>query len=117
MDTISYTRYLLQIMHEAMKPMSEEWDMVRPGGLRLHDDIWFNAIREFRKLKMRRELPPKDSVLDNLIHLGLIDQNVKCSPQINQVLRYSAVLAGRLTTRQFFVEEQVSLASSCLGTK
>ena len=96
-----------------MKPMSEEWNDHRLEGLRLHDDIWFNAIKEFRKLKGRRELSTRDIVLDGLIRLGLIDQSsVKCSPQINQVLRYSAVLAGRLTERHRVFEEQVSFISS-----
>lgn len=101
-----------------MKPMSVEWDDEQPAGYRLHDDIWFNAIREYRKLQLRKEFSSTDTVLDGLIRIGLIDQTSnQCTPQINQVLRYSAVLAGRMTARHLVVEEQVSSTSSGLGNR
>ena len=92
-----------------MVEMSVEWDDEQPIGLRFHDSVWYNAIREFRKLKVRKGLPSNDAVLDELIRQGLIDKfSIKCTPQMQQMLRYGAVLAGRLNMHLVSVKEQVS---------
>lgn len=92
-----------------MGEMSGEWDDEQPIGLRFHDTVWFNAIREFRKLKTRKRLPGNDVVLDELIRQGLIDKfSAKCSSQIQQMMRYGAVLAGRTATHLFVMRERVS---------
>ena len=89
--------------------MSVTWDNTQPIGMRFHDEIWLHAIKEYRKLRLRKELSAKDAVLDELIREGLIDKvNAKCTPAIQQVMRYAAVVAGRLTSRNFVMEEQVS---------
>ena len=93
--------------------MSIEWDEAQLIGTKFHDTIWYNAIREFRKLKLRKELSSKDAVLDELIRQGLVDkENAKCTPIIQQTLRFAAVLAGRLTSKNYVMEQRVSLASS-----
>ena len=99
----------LQIKRKALEEMSVEWDDEQPIGLRFHDTVWYNAIREFRKLKVRKGIPSNDAVLDELIRQGLIDKfSVKCTPQMQQMLRYGAVLAGRLNMHLVSVKEQVS---------
>ena len=106
---LSFEFTSLQIKRKALEEMSVEWDDEQPIGLRFHDSVWYNAIREFRKLKVRKGLPSNDAVLDELICQGLIDKfSVKCSPQIQQMLRYGAVLARRLNMHLVSVKEQVS---------
>ena len=99
----------LQIKREALREMSAEWDDSEPDGLRFHDTIWFNAIREFRKLRVRKGHRVNDSVLDDLIRQGLIDKfSIKCAPQIQQIMRYGAVIAGRIAMHLVGMKEQVS---------
>ena len=43
--------------------------------LGLHNNIWFNAMRAFKSYKSRKGLDNHDHVLDNLIQMGLINQN------------------------------------------
>ena len=103
----------VQIKRKALEEMSVEWDDELPMGMQFHDTIWFNAIREFRKLKWRKGLPGTDKVLDDLIRQGLIDKfSVKCNPQIQQMLRYGAVVTGRLTGHLVAMKEQVSTTLS-----
>ena len=83
-----------------------------------HDDIWFNAIREYKKIKGKKGTAGKDKVLDDLILEGLVDKpTTKCTPAIQQMLRYGAILASRQTARHFFLEEKVGVCPGLFFTK
>jgi len=98
----------LQIMQHATNVRSPEWDKVDLINLKYHDTIWFNAIREYVKLQRRKGTEESDEVLDNLIRQGLIDQEEgDVSKNFQQLLRYSASMAGRLTDHQFKLEKKV----------
>jgi len=76
--------------------------------LKYHDVIWFNAIREFVKYKARKGTSKHDTVLDQLIRQGLIDWNPdEASSVTQQVFRYSACMAGRLTSHTYRLEDSV----------
>ena len=84
------------------------WDDLKLVDLKYHDVIWFNALREFQKYKARKGTSKGDPVLDQLIRQGLIDWNVdEASAATQQVFRYSACMAGRLTSHSYRLEESV----------
>ena len=65
--------------------------------LGLHDNIWFNAMRAFKSYKSRKGSDNHDHILDNLIHLGLIDRNKEeVTPAIQQFLHYLAIMVDQL---------------------
>jgi len=79
------------------------------GELNFHDQVWFNAIREHLKYQDRKGTSDGDGVLDSLIRLGLIDKNEDLvGLAYQQCMRYSAVLAGRLTGHTHMLEHNVS---------
>ena len=76
--------------------------------LKYHDVIWFCAIREYLKFKERKGTAKGDPILDQLIHQGLIDWDVSdVSAALQQIFRYSACMAGRLTSHMYQLEELV----------
>ena len=76
--------------------------------LKYHDVIWFCAIREFLKYKSHKGTAKGDVVLDQLIRQGLIDWDVSdVSEASQQVMRYAACMAGRLTSHSYRLEESV----------
>ena len=79
----------------------------------LADHIWLDAIRELRKWKARKGDPAVDVPLDHLIRLGLIDKDEQeVSGAYQQMMRYSAVMAGQLSHNQFVLEKKVLFFSS-----
>ena len=68
------------------------------ANLGLHNNIWFDAMRAFKSYKSRKGSDNHDHVLDNLIHMGLIDWNKgEVSLAIQQFLCYPAIMADQLT--------------------
>jgi len=85
-----------------------EWDGRHLQDLVFHDDIWFNAIREYLRVEDRKGSALRDVVLDSLIHQGLTSKDEDhMSAAFQQVARYSAVLAGRVTGHVHRVEKSV----------
>ena len=71
-----------------------DWWQLELANLGLHNNIWFNAMRVFKSYKSRKGLDNHDHVLDNLIHLGLIDQNKEeVTLAIQQFLHHLAIMA------------------------
>ena len=55
-------------------------------------------MRAFKSYKSRKGSDNHDHVLDNLIRTGLVDRNKEeVTPAIQQILRYPAIMADRLT--------------------
>ena len=76
--------------------------------IRLHDNIWFNAMRAFKPYKSRKGSDNHDHVVDNLIRTGHIDRNKEeVTPAIQQFLRYPAIMADRLTKSHINLVRQV----------
>lgn len=79
------------------------------GELKFHDQVWFNAIREYLKYQDRKGTSSGDIVTDALIRAGLVEKDeTHISAAFQQCNRYAAVLAGRLTSHAFHLEENVS---------
>ena len=73
-----------------------------------HDQIWFNSIRELLRVGDRKGSGMSDPVLDHLIRDGLIEKNEDhVSVAFQQAMRYSAVLAGRITGHNYRLEQNV----------
>jgi hypothetical protein len=86
------------------------WNDFELGDLSFHNHIWFNAIREFLKYKERKGTAGHDIVLNHLIRQGLVDKpETEVTPAYQQMLRYSALLAGRITHQHYLVEKQVCI--------
>jgi len=86
------------------------WDSRELEGLSLHDNIWFNAIREKIRMNDRKGLAAYDKVLDHLIRDGLISKDANHTRgSFQQTFRYAAVLAGRMTEHIHRVEGKVSV--------
>ena len=80
----------------ATKTDSADWWQLELADLGLHNNIWFNAMRAFKLYKSRKGSDNHDHVLDNLIRLGLIDQNKEeVTLAIQQFLRYPAIMVDR----------------------
>ena len=76
---------------------SADWWQLELADLGLHDTIWFNTMRAFKSYRSRKGLDNHDHVLDNLIRMGLIDQNKEeVTPAIQQFLRYPAIMVDHL---------------------
>jgi hypothetical protein len=66
------------------------------------------AIRERRSLSSRKGDSMVDSVLDNLIREGLIDQEMpSMTLAINQFMRYPVIMTGRLVHNMKGLQDQV----------
>jgi hypothetical protein len=89
------------------------WDSRELLGLTLHDNVWFNAIRETLRISDRKGLGAYDKVLDHLIRDGLITNDANHERGLfQQTFRYAAVLAGRLTEHSHWLEGTVSVPPS-----
>ena len=87
------------------------WESRELEGLSLHDNVWFNAIREKIRMNDRKGLAAYDKVLDHLIRDGLITKDANHERGLfQQTFRYAAVLAGRMTEHIHRVEGRVSVS-------
>jgi hypothetical protein len=68
-------------------------------------------MRERKAIDARQGWEGRDKVLDQLIRMGLIDHPTgSITPVINQVIRYSACMSGRLAFTQKDTYDQVGLS-------
>ena len=87
----------------------QSWDSRELSELLFHDQIFFHAIKEYLRVQDRKSSPAADKVLNHLIRAGLIEKDAShMSEPFQQLLRYSAILASRMTDHNYRLEQNVS---------
>ena len=96
----------------------QSWDSRELSELLFHDQIFFHAIKEYLRVQDRKLSPAADKVLNHLIRAGLIEKDTShMSEPFQQILRYSAILASRMTDHNYRLERNVSVNSSLFGNE
>ena len=96
----------------------QSWDSRELSELLFHDQIFFHAIKEYLQVQDRKSSPAADKVLNHLIRAGLIEKDSShMSEPFQQLLRYSAILASRMTDHNYRLEQNVSVNSSLFSNE